>query len=123
MLKRERDLLPRPRFYSKCPDARGISPEPAEFILRHIVQQRHQELEQEKLEREKRENERRRQLELPTDITGKPKRLIPVDLIISPFDSREEERRHMFHTGNLNTHSHQTKTQIQIPLQKAQKAH
>ena len=54
VLKRERDLLPRPRFYSKCPDARGISPEYAEFILRHIVQQRYQELEQEKLEREKR---------------------------------------------------------------------
>ena len=55
VLKRERDLLPKTRFYSKCPDARGISPEHAEFILRHIVQQRHQELEQEKLEREKRE--------------------------------------------------------------------
>ena len=87
-LKRERDLLPRPRFYSKCLDARGISPEHAEFILRHIVQQRHQELEQEKLERE---SERRRQSELPTDITGKPKRLIPVDPIISPFDSGEDK--------------------------------
>ena len=50
VLKRERDLFPRPRFYSKCPDARGISPAHAEFILRHIVQQRHQELEQEKVE-------------------------------------------------------------------------
>ena len=87
MLKGERGLFPRPRFYSKCPDARSISPEYAEFILRHIVQQRHQELEQENLEREKRERERRRQSELPTDITGKPKRLIPVDPIISPFDS------------------------------------
>ena len=91
MLKRERDLLPRPRFNSKCPDARDISPEHAEFILRHIVQQRHQELEQEKLEREKRESERRRQSELSTDITGKPKRLIPVDPIISPFDSGEDK--------------------------------
>ena len=90
VLKRERDLLPRPRFYSKCPDAKGISPEHAEFILRHIVQQRHQELEQEKLEREKRESERRRQSELPTDTTGKPKRLIPVDPIIVPFDSGED---------------------------------
>ena len=54
MLKRERVLLPRPRFYSKCPDAKGISPEHAEFILRHIVQQIHQELQQEELEREKR---------------------------------------------------------------------
>ena len=79
MLKRERDLFPRPRFYSKCPDARSISPGYAEFILRHIVQQRHQELEQEKLEREKRVSERRRQSELLTDIAGQPKRLIPVD--------------------------------------------
>ena len=91
VLKRERDLFPRPRFYSKCPDVRGISPEHAEFILRHIVQQRHQELEQEKLEREKRESERRRQSELPTNITGKPKRLIPVDPIIFPFDSGEDK--------------------------------
>ena len=52
--ERERDLLPRPRFYSRCPDASSISPRYAEFILRHIVQQRHQELEQEKVEREKR---------------------------------------------------------------------
>ena len=91
MLKRERDSLPRPRFHSKCPDARDISPGHAEFILRHIVWQRHQELEQEKLEREKRESERRRQSKLPTDITGKPKRLIPVDSIISPFDSGEDK--------------------------------
>ena len=53
--------------------------------MRHIVQQRYQELEQEKVEREKRESERR-QSELQTDITDKPKRLIPVDPIISPFD-------------------------------------
>ena len=59
--------------------------------MRHIVQQRHQELEQEKVEREKRESERRRQSELPTDITDKPKRLIPVDPIISPFDSVEDK--------------------------------
>ena len=51
--KGEGDLLPRPRFYSRCPDASSISLEYVEFILRHIVQQRHQELEQEKLEREK----------------------------------------------------------------------
>ena len=91
VLKRERDLLPRPRFYTKCPDTSSISPRYAEFILRHIVQQRHQELEQEKVEREKRESERRRQSELPTDITDKPKRLIPVDPIISPFDSVEDK--------------------------------
>ena len=91
VLKRERTLLPRPRFYSKCPDAKGISPEHAEFILRHIVQQTHQELLQEELEREKRESERRRQSELLTDITCKPKRLILVDPIISPFDSGEDK--------------------------------
>ena len=90
VLKRERDLLPRPRFYSRCPGASTISPGYAEFILRHIVQQRHQELEQEKLEREKGESERR-QSELPTDITDKPRRLIPVDPIISPFDSGEDK--------------------------------
>ena len=91
MCWREKDLLPRPRFYSRCPDASSISPGYAEFILRHIVQQRHQELEQEKVEREKRESERRRQSELPTDITDKPKRLIPVDPIISPLDSGEDK--------------------------------
>ena len=91
VLKRERDLLPRPRFYSRCPDASSISPGYAEFILRHIVQQRHQGLEQEKAEREKRESEKRRQSELPTDIIDKPKRLIPVDPIISPFDSGEDK--------------------------------
>ena len=112
--------MPRPRFYSRCPDARSISPGYTEFILRHIVQQRHQEIEQEKVEREKRESERRRQSELPTDITDKPKRLIPVDPIISPFDSGKikfQERGHMFHTDQLTTHSHQ------IQAQKAQVAH
>ena len=91
VLEGERDLLPRPRFYSRCPDANSILPAYAEFILRHIVQQRHQELEEEKVEREKRESERRRQSELPIDITDKPKRLIPVDPIISPFDSGEDK--------------------------------
>ena len=89
--ERERDLLPRSRFYSICPDSSSISPGYAEYILRYIVQQRHQELEQEKVEREKMESERRRQSELPTDITDKPKRLIPVDPIISPFDSGEDK--------------------------------
>ena len=91
VLKRERSLLPRPRFYSKCPDVKGISIEHAEFILRYIVQQRHRELKQEKLEREKKESEKRRQSELPIDITGKPHRVIPVDPIISPFDSGEDK--------------------------------
>ena len=125
VLKRERDLLPRPRFYSRCPDASSISPRYAEFILRHIIQQRHQELEQEKVEREKRESERRRQSELPTDTADKPKRLIPVDPIISPFKGRG----HMSHTDQLNTHSHQTKARkasgsplgprLQIPHQES----
>ena len=91
MLKRERSLLPRPRFCSRCPDASSISLEYVEFILRHIVKQRHQELEQEKLEKEKEESERRRHSELPIDIKDKPKRLIPVDPIISPFDSGEDK--------------------------------
>ena len=91
MLEGERDLLSRPRFYSRCPDASRISLEYIEFILRHIVQQRHQELKEEKVEREKRESERRRQSELPIDITDKPKRLIPVDPIMSPFDSGKDK--------------------------------
>ena len=91
VLEGERDLPPRPRFYSRCPDASSASPEYAEFILRHIVQQRHQELEEEKIERERRESERRKQSELPIDITDRPKRLIPVNPIISPFDSGEDK--------------------------------
>ena len=55
MLEGERDLLPRPRFYSRCPEASSISLEYVDFILRYIVQQRHQELEQENLEKEKEE--------------------------------------------------------------------
>ena len=39
------------------------------------------------MEREKEEIERRRQSGLPTDIIGKPNRVIPVDPIISTFDS------------------------------------
>ena len=90
VLEGERDLLPRPRFYSRCPDANSVSLEYVEFVLRHIVQQRHQKLEQEKLEKKKEESERR-QAELPIDIRDKPKRLIPVDPIISPFDSGEDK--------------------------------
>ena len=59
--------------------------------MRHIVHQRHQELEQEKMERGKRESERRKQSELPIDIAHRPKRLIPVDPILSPFDSGEDK--------------------------------
>ena len=83
--------MSRPRFYSRCLDASSVSLEYVDFILRHLVQQRHQELQQEKLEKEKQESERRRQSELPIDIRNKPKRLIPVDPIISPFDSGEDK--------------------------------
>ena len=91
MLEGERELLPRPRFYSRCLDASSVSLEYVDFILRHLVQQRHQELQQEKLEKEREESERRRQSELPIDIRNKPKRLIPVDPIISPFDSGKDK--------------------------------
>ena len=91
VLEGERDLLPRPRFYSRCPETSSVSLEYVDFVLRHLVQQRNQELEQEKLEKEKEESERRRQSELPIDIRDKPKRLIPVDPIISPFDSGEDK--------------------------------
>ena len=74
VLKRERALLPRPRFYSKCPDAKGISLEHAEFILRHIVQQRHQELKQEnwreKREKVKEEDSQSYQLIYQTNLEG-----------------------------------------------------
>ena len=93
VLEGERDLLPRPRFYSRCLDASSVSLEYVDFILRHLVQQRHQELQQEKLEKEKEESERRGQSELPIDIRDKPKRLISVDPIISPFDSWEDKVR------------------------------
>ena len=91
VLEGERDLLPRPRFYSRCPEASRISLEYVDSILRYIVQQRHQELEQENLEKGKEDSERRRHSELPIDIKDKPKRLIPVDPIISPFDSGEDK--------------------------------
>ena len=55
VLEGERDLLPRPRFYSRCLDASSVSLEYVGFILRYLVQQRNQELDQEKLEKEKNE--------------------------------------------------------------------
>ena len=51
VLEGERDLLPRPRFYSRCLDANNVSLEYVGFILRYLVQQRNQELDQEKLEK------------------------------------------------------------------------
>ena len=75
VLKKDRTLFPRPRFHSKYPDAKGISYQQVEFNLRHIVQQRYQEKQQEDLDREKKDSERRRQSKLPKDITSKPKDL------------------------------------------------
>ena len=43
------------------------------------------------MEREKEESERRRQSVLSTDITGKPKRVAPVDPIISTLDNGEDK--------------------------------
>ena len=108
--ERERELLPRPRFYSRCLDASSVSLEYVDFILRHLVQQRNQELEQEKLEKEREESERRRQSELPIDIRDKPKRLIPVDPIISPLIVEKIKFREKVHTDLLTTHSHQLLT-------------
>ena len=59
--------------------------------MRHIVQQGYQEKQKEDLEREKRESVRRTQAELPTYIINKPRRLIPVEPVISPFDSEENK--------------------------------
>ena len=91
VLRKTRPLFPRPKFYSKCPNVEGVSLEYVEFILQCIVLQRLGEKEEENLEHEKRESEIRRQSELPTDLTGKLRRVIPVDPIISPFDSGEDK--------------------------------
>ena len=91
VLRRTRPLFPRPKFHIMCPNAEGISLEYAGFILQHIVLQRLREKEEEKLEDEKRESEIRRQSGLPTDLTDKLRRFIPVDPIISPFDSGEDK--------------------------------
>ena len=64
-----RPLFPRPKFYSKCPNAKGVSLEYAGFILQHIVWQRLRKQEEEDLEHEKRESEIKRQSKLPTDLT------------------------------------------------------
>ena len=40
VLGRTRPLFPRPKLYSKCPNAEGVSLEYAGFILQHIVWQR-----------------------------------------------------------------------------------
>ena len=49
------------------------------------MQQRLQEKQQEETKKEKRESEKRRQIEVPHDIINRPRRLIPVEPILSPF--------------------------------------
>ena len=86
VLEGDRPLFPRQRFYSSHLDARDITFQQANFTLRYIVQQRLQEIEQEELEKEKRESKERRQVEIPHDIINRPRRLIPVEPILSPFE-------------------------------------
>ena len=84
--KRDRPLLPRQRFYSSHLDVKDITFQQATFTLRYIVQQRLQEKQLEELEKEKKESKKRRQLEVQHDIINRPRRLIPVEPILSPFE-------------------------------------
>ena len=86
MLKRGRPLFPRQRFYSCHLDEKDITFQKVTFTLRYIVQQRLQEKQLEELEKEKRESKKRRQLEVQHDIINRPRRLIPVEPILSPFE-------------------------------------
>ena len=86
VLEGDRPLFPRQRFYSSCLDARDITFQQATFTLRYIVQQRLQEKQLEELEKEKRESEKRKQLEVQYDIINRPRRLILVEPILSPFE-------------------------------------
>ena len=86
VLEVDRPLLPRQRFYSSHLDAKDITFQQATYTLRYIVQQRLQEKQQEETEKEKRESEKRRQIEVPHDIINRPRRLIPVEPILSPFE-------------------------------------
>ena len=86
MLEGDRPLFPRQRFYSSHLDARDITFQQATFTLRYIVQQRLQEKQLEELEKEKRESKKGRQLEVQHDIINRPRRLIPVEPILSPFE-------------------------------------
>ena len=90
-LEQDRPLVPRPRYYSNQLDARNFTPEQTYYTLRYLVQQRLQERQQEELEKEKRKSEKRRQAEIPHDISDKPRRLIPVEPVISPFDCEEKK--------------------------------
>ena len=62
VLKGDRPLFPRQRFYSSHLDAGDITFQQADYTLRYIVQQRLQEKQQEEREREKRESKKRRQV-------------------------------------------------------------
>ena len=86
VLEGDRPLLPRQRFYSSHLDARDITFQQVTFTLRYIVQQRLQEKQLEESEKEKRESKKRRQIEVPHDIIIRPRRLIPVEPILSPFE-------------------------------------
>ena len=86
VLEGDRPLFPRQRFYSSHLDAGDITFQQVTYTLRCIVQQRLQEKQQEETEKEKRESEKRRQIEVPHDIINRPRRLIPVEPILSPFE-------------------------------------
>ena len=87
MLKGDRPLLPRQRFYSSHLDAKDITFQQATFTLGYIVQQRLQEKQLEELEKEKRESKKRRKFELQHDVINRTRRLIPVEPILSPFET------------------------------------
>ena len=86
VLKGDRPLFPRQRYYSSYLDAREITFQQADFTLRYIVQQRLQEKQQEELERKERESKKRRQVGAPHYIINRPRRLMPVEPILSPFE-------------------------------------
>ena len=86
VLERGRPLFPRQRFYSCHLDVKDITFQQATFTLRYIVQQRLQEKQLEELEKEKTESKKRRQLEVQHDIINRPRRIIPVEPILSPFE-------------------------------------
>ena len=89
VLEGDRPLLLRQRFYSSHLDAKDITFQQAIFTLRYIVQHRLQEKQLEESEKKKRESEKRRQLELQHDVINRPRRLIPVEPILSPFETLE----------------------------------
>ena len=92
VLERDRQLVPRPRYYSRQLDASEVSFKQVDYILRYLVQQRNNEREQlEESGKKKRETEKRRQFEVQHDKIDRPRRLIPVEPILSPFEI--EERR------------------------------